>query len=209
MKITKSSLVQKLVLLVHTWSKELVPLVQGGHLRFEHDRVLLRQAKSAGVGGGVEGGVLLQDFPPDVELPPLVLQLPHIAGQGGADPLVTVLHVGLVAAVPFLPWWFCHPHIELVGLALLHHGGLVLDLVVEASGAVHGAVGCPSSAVAVLVARQLFRQLVRHLLQQSPVVGGDDGPHVGHRPIRELHRVTVGNPPEDVADRDALVQDVH
>ena len=84
MKITKSSLVQKLVLLVHTWSKELVPLVQGGHLRFEHDRVLLRQAKSAGVGGGVEGGVLLQDFPPDVELPPLVLQLPHIAGQGGA-----------------------------------------------------------------------------------------------------------------------------
>ena len=108
MKITKSSLVQKLVLLVHTWSKELVPLVQGGHLRFEHDRVLLRQAKSAGVGGGVEGGVLLQDFPPDVELPPLVLQLPHVAGQGGADPLVTVLHVGLVAAVPFLPWWLCY-----------------------------------------------------------------------------------------------------
>ena len=34
MKITKSSLVQKLVLLVHTWSKELVPLVQGGHLQF-------------------------------------------------------------------------------------------------------------------------------------------------------------------------------
>ena len=85
-----------------------------------------------------------------------------------------------MAAVPFLPWWFCHPHIELVGLALLHHGGLVLDLVVEASGAVHGAVGGPSSAVAVLVARQLVRQLIRHLLQQPPVVGGDDGRHVGH-----------------------------
>ena len=66
-----------------------------------------------------------------------------------------------------------------------------------------------NSAIAVLVARQLFRQLVRHLLQQSPVVGGDDGPHVGHRPMRELHCVTVENPPEDVADRDALVQDVH
>ena len=39
-----------------------VPLVQGGHLRFEHDRVLFRQAKSAGVGGGVEGGVLLQAY---------------------------------------------------------------------------------------------------------------------------------------------------
>ena len=177
MKITKSSLVQKLVLFMHTWSEELVPLVQGGHLRFQHDRVLFRQAKPAGVGGGVEGGVLLQDFPPDVELPPLVLQLPHVAGQGGADPLVTVLHVGLVAAVPFLPWWFCHTHIELVGLA---HGGLVLDLVVEASGAVHGAVDGPSSAVAVLVARQLVRQLIRHLLQQPPVVGSDDGRHVGH-----------------------------
>ena len=88
-----------------------------------------------------------------------------------------MLHVGLVAAVPFLPWWFCHTHIELVGLALLHHGGLVLDLVVEASGAVHGAVGGPSSAVAVLVARQLVRQLIR---QQPPVVGSDDGRHVGH-----------------------------
>ena len=137
MKITKSSLVQKLVLFVHTWSKELVPLVQGGHLRFEHDRVLFRQAKSAGVGGGVEGGVLLQDFPPDVELPPLVLQLPHVAGQGGADPLVTVLHVGLMAAVPFLSWWLCHPHIELVRLALLLHNDLVVLLGVEAPGTVH------------------------------------------------------------------------
>ena len=137
MKITKSSLVQKLVLLVHTWSKELVPLVQGGHLRFEHDRVLLRQAKSAGVGGGVEGGVLLQDFPPDVELPPLVLQLPYIAGQGGADPLVAVPHVRLVASEPLLPLGLSHSHVELVTLALLHHGGLVLDLIVEASGSAH------------------------------------------------------------------------
>ena len=100
-----------------------------------------------------------------------------------------MLHVGLVAAVPFLPWWLCHPHIELVGLALLHHGGLVLDLVVEASGAVHGAVDGPSSAVAVLVARLLFGQLTsavtRQLFQQPPVVGGDDGGHdaIGHHLI--------------------------
>ena len=66
LKITKSSLVQKLVMFVHTWSEEPVPLVQNGHLRLEHDRVFLRQAKWAGVGGGVEDGVLLQDFPPDV-----------------------------------------------------------------------------------------------------------------------------------------------
>ena len=43
-KITKSSLVQKLVLLVHAGSVELVSLVQGGHLRLEHDGELLRQA---------------------------------------------------------------------------------------------------------------------------------------------------------------------
>ena len=71
-------------------------------LRLKHDCQLLRQAKSAGFVVGVQGGVLLQDLPPDVELPPLVLQLPHV-GQGGADPLITVLHIGLVAAVPFLP----------------------------------------------------------------------------------------------------------
>ena len=148
----------------------------------EHDCELLRQAKPTGVVGGVGSGVLLQDFPPDVEIPPLVLQLPHVAGQGGADPLVTVLHVGLVAAVPFLPWWFCHTHIELVGLA---HGGLVLDLVVEASGAVHGAVDGPSSAVAVLVARQLVRQLIQHILQQPLLELHTCKPHV---PITKYNR---------------------
>ena len=77
--------------------------------------------------------------------------------------MVTVLHIGLVAAVPFLPQGFCHTHIELVGLALLHHGGLVLDLVVKAPGAVHGAVDGPPSAIAVLVARQLIGELPRQL----------------------------------------------
>ena len=36
-KVSKSSLVQELVLLVHAGSVELVSLVQGGHLRLEHD----------------------------------------------------------------------------------------------------------------------------------------------------------------------------
>ena len=44
-KVSKSSLVQELVLLVHAGSVELVSLVQGGHLRLEHDGELLRQAK--------------------------------------------------------------------------------------------------------------------------------------------------------------------
>ena len=139
-KVSKSSLVQELVLLVHAGSVKLVSLVQGSHLRLKHDGELLRQAKPTRVIGGVEGGVLLQDLPPDVELPPLVLQFPHVASQGGADPLVAVPHVGFVAAVPFLPWGLSHSHIELVGLPLLHHSGLVLDLGIEAPGAVHGAV---------------------------------------------------------------------
>ena len=54
-KISKSSLVQKLVLLVHAGSVELVLLVQGGHLWLEQDRELIGQAKSTGVVGGVEG----------------------------------------------------------------------------------------------------------------------------------------------------------
>ena len=49
---------------------------------------------------------------------------------------------------------FCHTHVKLVGLAFLHCGGLVLDLVVKAPGAVHGAVDGAPSAIAVLVARQ-------------------------------------------------------
>ena len=65
------------------------------------------------------------------------------------------------------PYHFFHrgsvTHIELVGLALLHHGGLVLDLVVKAPGAVHGAVDGPPSAIAVLVARQLIGELPRQL----------------------------------------------
>ena len=105
-------------------------------------------------------------------------------------------------------WWLY----RFFRITLLHPSGLVLDLVVEASGAVHGAVDGPISAVAVLVVRQLFGQLTsavtRQLFQQPPVVGGDDGRHVRHRPVRELHRVAVEDPPEDMADRKALVQDV-
>ena len=55
MKIAKSSLVQKLVLLLHAGSVELVLLVQGRYLWLEHDRELIGQANSTGVVGGVEG----------------------------------------------------------------------------------------------------------------------------------------------------------
>ena len=50
-KVSKSSLVKELVLLVHAGSVELISLVQGGHLRLEYDCELLGQAKSTGVVG--------------------------------------------------------------------------------------------------------------------------------------------------------------
>ena len=62
---------------MHAWRVELVPLVQGGYLRLEHDNEFFGQAKSTGVICGVEGGALSQDLPLDVKLPSLVLQYPH------------------------------------------------------------------------------------------------------------------------------------
>ena len=61
-----SCFVQQLVQLVHAGCVELVPLVDGGQLRLEHDGVFLGKAKSTGIGGGVVGGVLLDDLPPDM-----------------------------------------------------------------------------------------------------------------------------------------------
>ena len=127
-----SCFVQQFVQLVHAGCVELVPLVDGGQLRLEHDGVFFGKAKATGIGGGVVGGVLLDDLPPDAVLPPLVLQLPHVARQGGGNPLVAVLHVGLVAAVSLLPGGLGDAHVQLVRLAVLLHDGLVLDLVVEA-----------------------------------------------------------------------------
>ena len=111
-----SGFVQQLVQLVHAGCVELVPLVDGGQLRLEHDGVFLGKAKSTGIGGGVVGGVLLDDLPPDVVLPPLVLQFPHVARQGGGNPLVAVLHIGLVAAVSLLPGRLGDAHVQLLHL---------------------------------------------------------------------------------------------
>jgi len=47
MKIVKSSLVRKLILLVPVGSVELAPLVQGGHLQLEHDRELLKEVNQS------------------------------------------------------------------------------------------------------------------------------------------------------------------
>ena len=95
MKITQSSLVQELVLLVHVRSVKFSPGMDGEAISFTGRGG--ERPKIYGAGQGEElpppsqGDVLLQD-----------LQLPHIAGQGGADPLVAVPHVGLVVAVSLL-----------------------------------------------------------------------------------------------------------
>ena len=94
MKITQSSLVKELVLLVHVRSVKFSPGMDGEAISFTGRGG--ERPKIYGAGQGEElppsqGDVLLQD-----------LQLPHIAGQGGAVPLVAMPHVGLVVAVSLL-----------------------------------------------------------------------------------------------------------
>ena len=83
--------------------------------------------------------------PPGIELPPLVLRLRDIVGQGEVDPLVAVTHVELVSAIALPPGGLSEADVLLVRLLTLHHGRLVLDLGVEARGAVRGAVDRPTS----------------------------------------------------------------
>ena len=48
-----------------------------------HDHHFLCQTKPAHLGGGGEGLRPGEDLPPDGVVHPLVLQLPHVGGQGG------------------------------------------------------------------------------------------------------------------------------
>ena len=115
-------------MLLETGGVELGPLVEGGELGLVHDCVFFTQAQPAGIGGGVVGGVLLQDPPLEAVLPPLVLELPHVPRQGRVDLLLPVPEGGGVVVVPELEGGFRDANVLLVGLALLHHGGLVLHL---------------------------------------------------------------------------------
>ena len=83
--------------------------------------------------------------PPGIELPPLVLRLQDITCQGEVDRLVAVSHVELVSAIALPPGGLSEADVLLVRLLTLHHGRLVLDLGVEARGAVRGAVDRPTS----------------------------------------------------------------
>ena len=64
-----------------------------------HDHHFLCQTKPAHLLGGGEGLCPGEDLPLDGEVHPLVLQLPHVAGQGGLAPLRRVFEVDLVVAV--------------------------------------------------------------------------------------------------------------
>ena len=111
-----------------------------------------------------------EDFPLDVVVLPLVFQVPHVAGQGGLAPLRRVFEVCLVVAVPRLPLRHGETDVRLL-LAGRLHLRVVNGVGVQAPGSLHGAVLCPSTAVAVRVERPLNWQLV---LQQFGVVPGDD-----------------------------------
>ena len=74
--------------------EEFCALVQGRAI--VHNHHFLCQTKPAHLGGGGEGLRPGEDLPPDGVVHPLVLQLPHVGGQGGLGPLAGVLEVGLV-----------------------------------------------------------------------------------------------------------------
>ena len=142
-----------------------------------HDHHFLCQTKPAHLGGGGEGLCPGEDLPLDGVVHPLVLQLPHVAGQGGLAPLRRVFEVGLMVAVTGLPLWHGEADVGLLLLAGHLHLRLVDGVGVQAPGSLHGAVLCPSTAVAVRVERPLNWQLV---LQQFGVVPGDDATQIGH-----------------------------
>ena len=68
-----------------------------------HDHHFFGQAKTAHLGGGGEALGPAEYLPLDGVVHPLVLQTPHVAGQGGLVPLGGVFEVRLVVAVPRLP----------------------------------------------------------------------------------------------------------
>ena len=141
-----------------------------------HDHHFFGQAKTAHLGGGGEGLCPGEDLPLDGVVHPLVLQTPHVAGQGGLAPLRRVFEVGLVVAVHRLPLRHGEADVRLL-LAGRLHLRLVNGVGVQAPGSLHGAVFCPSTAVAVGVERPLNWQLV---IQQFGVVPGDDATQIGH-----------------------------
>ena len=80
MKFLQDSWLQEQAILVSTRREELRPFVEGG--AGVHNFHFLRQAKSTHLGGGGEGLRPGEDLPPDGVVHPLVLQLPHVGGQG-------------------------------------------------------------------------------------------------------------------------------
>ena len=145
----KSGLVKQLGFSVPTMGEKLVPLVEGGELGLEHDGVLLDKAQPAGVGARVVAWQPGQRPPLQGILPAFILQLPNVTSQAGFDSLLTVCEIGLVVSVSDFPSGGSDPSVGLVRLALLHQGGLVHDRGVLAPSAVHRALGCPPTAVAV------------------------------------------------------------
>ena len=130
-----------------------------------HDHHFLRQTKAAHLGGGGEGLRPGEDLPLDGVVHPLVLQIPHVAGQGGLVPLGGVFEVGLVVSVPRLPLRHGEANVRLLPAGRLHLR-LVDGVGVQAPGAVHWTVLGSSLTVAVGVEEPLDREVI--LLWAAP-----------------------------------------
>ena len=92
---------------------DLIPQVEGGGGRLEHDPPLLLQAEATHPRGGVETACPGQDLPGDGVRGPLVLQLPDVVRESGAG-LVPVAEIALVLGNPVPHGALCEARVGLL-----------------------------------------------------------------------------------------------
>ena len=168
---------------------DLIPQVEGGGGRLEHDPPLLLQAEAAHTRGGVETACPGQNLPGDGVRGPLVLQLPDVVRESGAR-LVPVAEIALVPGNP-VP----HRAVGEAGVRLLGARGEVGHL-----GSIDDALGHAISWYRALLAAPMAITPASFLhlaaVQQLVVVLLYLLCHVRHGGVGHLHRVPVHHPPQ-------------
>ena len=90
-------------------AKELISIVEGAQMRFQHQQRLLHQAQPALAGGCAEGAGPGYQCPADgvvdVLHQPFVFQAPDVFGEAGSSTMRRFFKILLVVAMPEFPLW--------------------------------------------------------------------------------------------------------
>ena len=96
-------------------AKELISIVEGAQVRFQHQQRLLHQAQPALAGGCAEGAGPGYQSPADgvvgVLHQPFVFQAPDVFGEAGSSTMCRFFKILLVVAMPEFPLWVSDPDI--------------------------------------------------------------------------------------------------